>query len=294
MLLSAVVRLRPIPMRRTPDGQVILSYVAGDGAILAALLRHGPEAALAVSLFTNIGFMAYFHKRWIPHRLLPAASNLFYPPALAYLSGVVYEALGGQHLLTEADCATVFQNPTAILLPLFAAYAVAKDGINRLLIAYGVHWKYGIPLRDLVREPGLSVFYYAEGIGAILALVLWTTWGWSTVPLSFLMTHTLLTAAVFYFSQKEALQQAFTDPLTGLLSPLGLREALQQRFRESRPFALLYLDLDNFKGINDRYGHNVGDDLLRVISSTLRTSGLSVRPGTKNRGLVARRGGMNL
>ncbi|HVA10366.1 MAG TPA: GGDEF domain-containing protein, partial [Acidimicrobiales bacterium] len=72
----------------------------------------------------------------------------------------------------------------------------------------------------------------------------------------------------------EALQeQALHDPLTGLanrsLALQNLRHALAQLQRGSPSVAVFYLDLDGFKRINDLYGHNVGDELLREFAARL-------------------------
>jgi diguanylate cyclase (GGDEF)-like protein len=64
------------------------------------------------------------------------------------------------------------------------------------------------------------------------------------------------------------------DPLTGLLNRRGLERALQverQRLgRHKRPFALLALDLDRFKAINDAHGHETGDAVLVKVAAVLR------------------------
>lgn len=72
-------------------------------------------------------------------------------------------------------------------------------------------------------------------------------------------------------AQKDALQSlAHTDPLTGLLNRRGLMEALAPAADE--PLALYLLDLDGFKPINDRHGHDVGDALLVAVAQRLRST----------------------
>jgi len=83
-------------------------------------------------------------------------------------------------------------------------------------------------------------------------------------------------------------EQAVRDPLTGLANRalLGerLRGALARDARTGDTTGVLFLDLDNFKSVNDRYGHAVGDAVLRTIADRLREA---VRPSDT----VARMGG---
>ena len=44
----------------------------------------------------------------------------------------------------------------------------------------------------------------------------------------------------------------------------------QRSLRYDRPFTLAYLDLDNFKQINDRFGHQTGDKLLKIVAQTMQ------------------------
>jgi diguanylate cyclase (GGDEF)-like protein len=66
------------------------------------------------------------------------------------------------------------------------------------------------------------------------------------------------------------------DALTGLLNrrsyELLLAQAVSRARRYGWPFALVLLDLDNFKVVNDRYGHAAGDDALRAVGAELRAS----------------------
>jgi diguanylate cyclase (GGDEF)-like protein/PAS domain S-box-containing protein len=76
-------------------------------------------------------------------------------------------------------------------------------------------------------------------------------------------------------SDAEILHQVAHDSLTGLFNRTALMPYLQHAcgcFRRdaSQTFALLFLDLDHFKPINDEYGHHCGDELLRLTAERLR------------------------
>ena len=66
---------------------------------------------------------------------------------------------------------------------------------------------------------------------------------------------------------------AFHDPLTGLLNRRVMETVLKREFNRSRRYAgilsVVFLDLDDFKGINDRYGHDRGDDVLKYVAKNL-------------------------
>jgi diguanylate cyclase (GGDEF)-like protein/putative nucleotidyltransferase with HDIG domain len=71
-------------------------------------------------------------------------------------------------------------------------------------------------------------------------------------------------------------QQAIADPLTGLYNHRHLYERLEQEMarakRSRRPVAVLMLDIDNLKLVNDTYGHQVGDEALKLLASVLQSS----------------------
>jgi diguanylate cyclase len=86
---------------------------------------------------------------------------------------------------------------------------------------------------------------------------------------------------------RKASEIASHDPLTGALNRRGMieaftREAARAR-RASQPLALALIDLDDFKHVNDRHGHAVGDaalvHLTRVIAETLRPTDICCRLG---------------
>ncbi|KAA0256564.1 MAG: diguanylate cyclase [Acidobacteria bacterium] len=75
-------------------------------------------------------------------------------------------------------------------------------------------------------------------------------------------------------TNRELLDQAFHDPLTGLPNRRAFVERLEAALarcgRERRRAALLYVDLDGFKEVNDRFGHAVGDQVLAAAARRLR------------------------
>ena len=73
--------------------------------------------------------------------------------------------------------------------------------------------------------------------------------------------------------REEAQVKAVTDALTGLANRAGLLGALKPASSGAaaeHPAALILLDLDGFKAVNDTYGHELGDEVLKVVASRLR------------------------
>ena len=98
-------------------------------------------------------------------------------------------------------------------------------------------------------------------------------------------TRTLLEFKAYLDVCEEA---AFTDHLTGLANRRRFERQLEREvgrvLRFERPFTLLMIDIDNFKNLNDTFGHDAGDDAIRRISRVLRE-------GTRGIDLAARIGG---
>ncbi|MEO3957345.1 GGDEF domain-containing protein, partial [Chromobacterium piscinae] len=63
-----------------------------------------------------------------------------------------------------------------------------------------------------------------------------------------------------------------TDPLTQLLNRRGLSAVLDFYQTMRQPFAVLALDIDHFKRVNDSWGHDVGDRVIKQVAETLSAS----------------------
>lgn len=84
-------------------------------------------------------------------------------------------------------------------------------------------------------------------------------------------------------------KEAMTDGLTGVANRKSFDEAIDKLIeetpnKEGDTFSLILVDIDHFKSFNDNYGHQVGDQVLRLVARTLKD-------GTKGQDIVARYGG---
>jgi diguanylate cyclase (GGDEF)-like protein len=116
--------------------------------------------------------------------------------------------------------------------------------------------------------------------------------GWMVVFNLIMFFHTLILTVLIVAMSKERLEleqrmKAQTDPLTGALNrrafmTRGARLAARHA-HERAPLSLLFLDLDHFKSLNDRYGHLAGDDVLmkfvQVVHDNIRPTDFLFRIG---------------
>jgi two-component system, cell cycle response regulator len=71
--------------------------------------------------------------------------------------------------------------------------------------------------------------------------------------------------------EREAFRrQAAVDPLTGLLNRRSLADIISEKVIAGEPVAVLFLDIDHFKSVNDRFGHATGDIVLKEVADCLK------------------------
>jgi diguanylate cyclase (GGDEF)-like protein len=127
------------------------------------------------------------------------------------------------------------------------------------------------------RKSEAGLWAAAAAGGAVLLLLVWRVsarrLGSTREQLAASMAQ-LLQAQNELRAQGERLQAGIVDELTGLPARTALHQALQQALaraaRQSQPLAVVFIDLDGFKQVNDTAGHDAGDQVLRTVASRLR------------------------
>ena len=119
-----------------------------------------------------------------------------------------------------------------------------------------------VPLTTQSGTPAVLVVEHVRSPGARLeARVMATT--------ERIAAHASLSLANAWLYQRLS-EQATTDPLTGLMNRRAFDEVLAAALEQPGPIALVMLDLDHFKQVNDVHGHAVGDVVLRGTGGILR------------------------
>jgi diguanylate cyclase (GGDEF)-like protein len=252
----------PVPVENLPAGHVSLAAIF----ILGAAMLYGWPAAVIVGLLTRVVL------ELIQHRPL---ERLLFNGALYALAGAAAGAV--TQLFAGKD--TVVWLVLEVVLAATAFYAVNIP----LVAAIMARWSRQ-PFLPLLRQ---SVTWTAGSfaIMASISLALKALWDQSPVLMAAL-AGPLVAVALHQRSTHNALRAmrlAHTDPLTGLGNHRHFQEQLklqvEQAAETDSPLSVCLFDLDNFKQINDGYGHPAGDKVLAQISSRLRQAGNAFRLG---------------
>lgn len=178
--------------------------------------------------------------------------------------------------------AWAFELTTLNLCLMALCYGVADElrilwfylNIPAVFIVFGIRIGWMLTLLDatlIVAANALSGAPYSA-----LALVN----GVSTALYLGVMFHILLWRTQLFYRRMQAHNQelkrlASHDALTGLMNAGAFHAACESIIRLSQrhrsPFAVLFIDLDHFKKVNDTHGHAVGDEVLRTAARTLRS-----------------------
>lgn len=148
-------------------------------------------------------------------------------------------------------------------------------------------WYISRPAGIFISILAAAVWFTADLVsGHVYNNVLVPFWN-AGVRMSFFLVITLLTALV---KQKLELEEtlADTDYLTGLKNSRSFHEHVEYETvrsrRSKRPFTLAYIDIDNFKYVNDTFGHDRGDEVLQAVSKVIRDN-------VRQSDIISRQGG---
>lgn len=242
---------------------------------------------MTITLGLRIAFLALFYDLGV------------YPLALFEVASVAIYLL----------CVLLVHGPhRRLLLPLSCAEVLGHTLLATLLLGWdsGFHYHYLI-LAALIFATNLPIracVFYAVGIGIIYAgtHVLALTLDLATPVPSYIlwtlqyvnmMTMVTAIAMLSYLSRQNvqrsvrALERhAATDPLTGVANRREFSHLAEIELSAARStgYSVLLADVDNFKRVNDAYGHDVGDQLLITVCARLRSA-------LRAQDLIARWGG---
>ncbi|MDX6397231.1 MAG: hypothetical protein QOJ43_639 [Gaiellaceae bacterium] len=257
---STLAERYPVPLDGIDTGGVSLGFVF----CTASIVLYGWEAGVIV------GFAAPI-MQLLEHR----------PPVrVAYNASVLSIAA----VVAGGAIAPLRGHDAALLFAQIVVAALAHFGINLILISLVVSVSARKPLVDVART-SIAITALPFGLMASAALMLVVLWQRSPF-LSGALVGPLLAIALYQrstFRELRAMRLALTDPLTGLGNHRHFHDRLEHELADSDaqgyPLSLCLVDIDDFKRINDRFGHPGGDRVLAQLATNLRQGGEAFRLG---------------
>jgi predicted signal transduction protein with EAL and GGDEF domain len=246
----------PVPIDAETGGGVLsLTFVF---AVAAIVLFGWAAGALLLLTATAIVQLAQ-------HRpLTRIAFNVAVLAIVALAAGALIAPIDGE-------------SPGAVVARVALA-ATANNVVNIVLIsgaiALSTRQSYLPLVRTHVRATIVPFAFMASA--ALMLVVLWER----SPALSVALVGPLLAISMYQRSTHRALRAmrlALTDPLTGLGNHRHFHERLQRELmrgeEQGTPLTLCFVDIDDFKKINDRFGHPSGDRVLSQVAGKLRQGG---------------------
>lgn len=140
----------------------------------------------------------------------------------------------------------------------------ASGRLLRRMTLFGFAVFFCAGLHDTLRELGMELLPFS---GLTLGCAVFQIGAFGTMVLHY--SHTLRERAQHDHQLRRLEDRVIRDPLSGLFN----RAHLEQRLDHLPPGvggSLLFIDLDHFKGVNDRFGHDHGDQLIRAVADAIR------------------------
>ncbi|MGF1697646.1 EAL domain-containing protein [Vibrio kyushuensis] len=171
-------------------------------------------------------------------------------------------------LLVEDDC-IISANPSAIrLLGMNSTADLLGEDLTRLFVDEKSKTVFNTPLSTLIADaPFICLTGPRCGLERKVQLH-----ADSTIVLGNKSQLVLIQDAESASKQLSSSSQedAHIDTLTGSFNRFGFTKRLEQFIQNETPLIMLYLDIDNFKNINDSLGHHIGDKVIKEVSSRLK------------------------
>jgi diguanylate cyclase (GGDEF)-like protein/putative nucleotidyltransferase with HDIG domain len=252
----------PVPIEGVPVGAASLANVF----IVGATVLYDWSAGILIA-FLSMAVVESLHRR-------PPLIRTIYNSALyvtgAAAAGLVVVAVGGNSLVRLLVAAALGSTAFYLVNVTLLALVIARSGREAVvgLAARYVRWT--------------TVPFTIMASVTVMLVVLWERSPFLALPL----VGPLVAVAMYQRSvhrELEAMRLARTDPLTGLGNARSFNERLEEEFvaaqTQGRPLSVCLIDVDNFKTINDIYGHTVGDRVLAALAGRLRQDDEAFRIG---------------
>jgi diguanylate cyclase (GGDEF)-like protein len=148
-------------------------------------------------------------------------------------------------------------------------------------------WVAGRTVGTVFAAAASAAWFLADHYSLGLGWSSWVAWWNGAVRFAFFVLIALVVAALRHALLEER-ELARLDPLTGVANPRAFRDALELEIvraeRHGWPLTVAYIDVDDFKRVNDGLGHAVGDEVLATIATELTDA-------VRRTDMVARLGG---
>jgi len=251
----------PVPVQGAEANGVSLGFVFA----LAAILLFGWDVGVVVAAAAPMLMQLLEHRP--PLRIAYNGGTYAVAAAVAGLSiAPIHGDSVGTLLIRATLCGVIFHVVDTALIT--AVVSVSSGDRFPPLLRSNIRWTAG-----------------PFGLMASAALMLVVLWERSPA-LSTALVGPLIAIALYQrstFRELRAMRLALTDPLTGLGNHRHFHERLQRELvaaeDEHSPLTLCLVDIDDFKRINDRFGHPTGDRVLSRVAGRLRQGGEAFRLG---------------
>src|SRR6186997_2783872 len=258
---STLASRYPVPIEGPNSGGVSLSFVFAASAIVL----FGWDAGVIVAFAAPVLIQLAEHRP-----LIRIAYNGSVFACAAAIGGLLVSFISG--------------GGTDALVAKVGISAVTQYALNLVLISLVVAVTARRPFFELIYASLQStiVIFTLMASAALVLVVLWQR----SPLLSAALVGPLLAIALYQRSTYRALRAmrlALTDPLTGLGNHRHFHDRLERELieaeRNGESFSLCLVDVDDFKRVNDLFGHPAGDRVLSRLAATLRQNGEAFRLG---------------